>query len=216
MSADGDLDETVRRVDPERWLASRFVADRAPRADVISLLAFDHELSRAGVVASNSLIAEIRLTWWREALDEIFTGRPVRRHPVSIGLASLVKRRGLDRGPLEAMIDARIDNLDHSRLDFAAALRWADGAPGSVAMLAARILDPEGPWEAARLAGRAWGLRALGHSFGAALSEASRAARILRPVAFPAVAHATLLRAHSTSPLEARLRLMWAVARGKI
>jgi phytoene synthase len=205
MPTEGDLDETVRRVDTGRWLASRFIIDVVARSDVVAILAFDHELSRAGVVASNSLIAEIRLTWWREALDEIFDGRPVRRHPVTEALDGVVKRRGLDQCSLESLIDARI-----------AILRWADGAPGCVATLAARILDPGATWEAARPAGRAWGLRALGHSFGEALDEASRAARALGPTAFPAVAYATLLRSRSSSPLEARLRLVWAVARGRL
>jgi fused signal recognition particle receptor len=34
-----DLDALVRRVDPDRWLSSRFVADAALRADLIALLA---------------------------------------------------------------------------------------------------------------------------------------------------------------------------------
>jgi len=214
--ADGDLDTSVRRVDPDRWLASRFIADPAARSDVIALLAYDHELARADVVASNSLVAEIRLTWWREALDEVFDGGKVRRHPVAQALAGVVARHGLDRAPLEAMIDARIDILDRPSLDFDAALRWADAAPGSAAALTARILDPAATAEAAVPSGRAWGLRALGHPFGEALGEASRAARALSPAAFPAVAHAALLRARSPSPLEARLRLIWAVARGRI
>ena len=70
MPADGDLDDTVRRVDPERWLARRFIGDATARADVVVLYAYEHELDRAGRVTSNALLAEIRLTWWREVLDE--------------------------------------------------------------------------------------------------------------------------------------------------
>ncbi|MFN9711725.1 MAG: hypothetical protein ACK547_01920 [Alphaproteobacteria bacterium] len=58
-----DLDDLIRRVDPERWLSSRFIADEAARADVIALYAYDHELARAPRVASNPLLGEIRLTW---------------------------------------------------------------------------------------------------------------------------------------------------------
>ena len=32
---DGDLDALVRRVDPDRWLASRFIPDPEARADVV-------------------------------------------------------------------------------------------------------------------------------------------------------------------------------------
>ena len=37
---------------------------------VVAIYAFDHELARAPKVASNALLGEIRLTWWREVLDE--------------------------------------------------------------------------------------------------------------------------------------------------
>src|SRR4051812_33365459 len=107
-----ELDETVRRVDPDRWLASRFVADPVARADVIALYAFNHELARAPEIASDALIGEIRLTWWAEALDEIFDGRPVRRHPVADALAGAVARGGLDRAALHAMVEARMADLD--------------------------------------------------------------------------------------------------------
>jgi phytoene synthase len=47
------LDDLVRRVDPDRWLASRFIADLKARADVIALFAFNYELARvAGGVST--------------------------------------------------------------------------------------------------------------------------------------------------------------------
>ena len=98
-----DLDDLIRRVDPDRWLTSRFVVDAGARGDLIALYAYDHELARARRIASSPLMAEIRLTWWREALDEIFEGRPVRRHPTAEALGAVVRRRALPRGPLETM-----------------------------------------------------------------------------------------------------------------
>ena len=79
-----DLDDLIRRTDPDRWLSSRFIADAAARADVVAIYAYDHELARAPRVASNALLGEIRLTWWREVLDEAFEGRPVRHHPTHV------------------------------------------------------------------------------------------------------------------------------------
>ena len=73
-----DLDDQARRLDPERWLSSRFIADPAARADAMAVYAFDYELARAPKVASNALMGEIRLTWWREVLDEIYEARHVR------------------------------------------------------------------------------------------------------------------------------------------
>jgi len=124
-----DLDDLIRRVDPDRWLSSRFIGDPAKRADVIAVYAYDHELARAPKVASNPLLGEIRLTWWREALDEIYEGRHVRRHPTAQALAEAVKRHGLPRAPLEAMIDARYRELDATPFKPKEALAWARGSP---------------------------------------------------------------------------------------
>ena len=92
-----DLDDLIHRVDPDRWLSSRFVGDAGLRADVIAIYAYDHELARAPKVASNSILGEIRLTWWREMLDEAYEGRHVRHHPTAQALAGVIARHGLPR-----------------------------------------------------------------------------------------------------------------------
>ena len=183
MAEEDDLDALIRRVDPDRWLTSRFIADQRARADVLALYAFDHELARALKVASTPLLAEIRLTWWREALDEIFAGEAVRRHPIAEALAGAVRRRGLTRAPLEAMIDGQIAALDDAMLDEAAILGWADAVEGSVASLAATVLDPAASAQAAATAGRAWGLALLRRS-----GRAPEA--VLRPLLASALAEA--------------------------
>jgi len=125
------------------------------------------------------------------------------------------------------MIDARIGALAAPPTDLDAAIAWADDVGGSAAILAASILDPGGPADAAALAGRVWGLvhlRRAGRAFGAALDaalrdqvdEARRQARRLSARAFPAAVAATLGRAPDAGPIEARLRLIWAAARGSI
>jgi len=225
-----ELDQLIRRVDPDRWLTSRFIADQGARTDVLALYAFDYELAHALKVASTPLVAEIRLTWWREALDEIFGARPVRRHPVAEALADAVKRRGLPRGPLEAMIDGQIEALEVERFDEAAAIAWADAVEGSLASLAALALDPAASGQAA-LAGRTWGL-ALLHRSGRAshevlreplrrsLAEARGAARRLSVAALPAALPTALARfdlsAHAPGPLRRRLALVLASASGRV
>ena len=215
MPADGDLDDTVRRVDPDRWLASRFIGDATARADVVVLYAYEYELDRAGRVTSNALLAEIRLTWWREVLDEIFSGGPVRRHPVAHALRETVLRRALGREALEEMIDSRIDGAEDAG-------RWATGTAGSLALLAARIMDREADAQAVVAAGRAWGLHILKRKGRAdvdpsePIKVAARLAYRVSPAAFPAIAHVTLVRATNPSALEARARLVWSVLRGRI
>ena len=61
-----DLDDLLKRVDPDRWLSSRFIGDRSARADVVAIYAFDHELGRAPKVASNPLMGEISMRSMRQ------------------------------------------------------------------------------------------------------------------------------------------------------
>jgi phytoene synthase len=211
-----DLDALVRRADPDRWLSSRFIGDAASRADVIALYAFDHELARAPRVASNALMGEIRLTWWREVLDEVFAGREVRRHPTAQALAGAVRRHALPRDPLEAMIDARYRELDPAPMDEVELRDWARDTAGSVAVLAALLLGGEGG--AARPAGAAWALSRRGAEpwlVKATLADARREVRGLKPAAFPAVAHAALI-GPARGEVLSRLKLTWAVATGRI
>lgn len=219
---DDDLDALVRRVDPDRWLSSRFIADPQARADVVTIYAYDHELARAPKVASNALLGEIRLTWWREALDEIYEGRPVRRHPTAQALADLALRRTLPRAPLEAMIDGRYPELDKLRMDPKDALTWARDTAGQAGEIAASILAPGADPGPARAVGAAWALArraadapALQGTADTALRGAREAVRKLDEAAFPAVAHAALI-GRRRGPLADRLRLTWAVARGRI
>jgi 15-cis-phytoene synthase len=232
-----DFEESLPRTDPDRWLASRFIADEQARADVLAIYAYDGELGRAPRAASNALIGEIRLTWWREALDEIYEDRRVRGHPAARGLAAAVRRHALPRAPLEAMIDARYRELDPGPFDRADAQALADGTSGRSAEVAARILGEarEAPLEAIRACGRLWGLslmllggRVAPDDVDAVRAEAAlllSSARVVGPAliatpVFPAIAHATLAEAYlhgrRPSELKKRLRLTWAVARGRI
>lgn len=177
-TAGEDSDALVRRVDPDRWLATRFVADAAARGDLLTLYAFDHELARAQAVTTTPLLAEIRLTWWREMLEEAYQGRPVRHHPLAQALAGVIARRRLPQDALDAMIDARIAALD-------------GGPPVSehaAVRAAALILDPATPEH---------------------FSEMQ-----LSAAAFPAVL--PLLARRIGNPLWKRLRLVWAVATGRL
>ena len=229
--ADDDLDAVVRRVDPDRWLSSRFVTDPALRSDVVTLYAYDQELSRAGRVTSNTLLAEIRLTWWREALDEMFAGGPVRYHPAAARLTEVVRRHALPREPLEAMIDGRVETLGAAELTLEEALRWSEAVAGSAASLAGAILDPAAPRSTLAGGGALWGLSALARAgltrrAGAAahidrvLPGVARDAARLSPKAFPAIAHATLARglarAGDRRPLVRRARLIAAVTTGRV
>jgi phytoene synthase len=218
-----DLDAQIRRIDPDRWLSSRFVADPRARADVIALYAFDNELARAPKVASNALLGEIRLTWWREVLDEVFEGRAVRQHPAAQALAEVVRRHSLERTPLETLIDARYRELDPSPMAEGEALDWARDTGGLTAQLAAQVLDPKTDTKMALAGGAAWTLGKrladapdLRPAFLRVIHAARSASRALSVAAFPAIAHAALAGRPASNDFARRLRLTIAVARGRI
>jgi phytoene synthase len=229
------LDQLVSRVDHERWLATRFVADEDARADLIALYAFNHELAHAAEVASQPLVGEIRLAWWTEVLDEIFGGKRVRGHPGARSLAVAVERRRLERAPLEALIDARLRDLDGWPLKPGELQAYVDATRGGVMRIAAEILAPGAPMDAVAPAAQAWGLAGLARSPGrltpddeqeaarqvrAALKEANRRLRRFPTPAFPAVAYAVLapqvVQGRTLTDLERRARLTWAVLRGRL
>jgi phytoene synthase len=237
-----DLDQTVRRADPDRWLASRFIADADLRADVIALYAFNHELARAPDVASEPLLGEIRLTWWAEALDEMVSGRPVRRHPAAQALHRAMGRGGLDQALLAGMIEARISDLYKTPFaDEGELFAYLDATAGALMQSAVGLLVGHANGQAMQAAGRAWGLagltrlRALGgpsrlpdaltpdRARGLTVQAVRAAREAIKPLpvaAFPAIAYACLAKSYARgrepTALEKQVRLVWAVARGRI
>ncbi|MCY1647953.1 phytoene/squalene synthase family protein [Caulobacter sp. SL161] len=231
------LDDLVRRVDHDRWLATRFIADPAARADVIALYGLNYELARVAGGVSNALMGEIRLTWWREAMEEIAAGKPPRKHPNVEALAA----SGFDANALAVLAEARFTDLDEGPLkDEAAVLAYIDGTAGALAVLAARRLNPAADPHAVKGAARAWGLsglwrlKSVGRSrlpedwtqadvkqrVEAQLKAARREVRGLPVAAFPAVTPAALARAYVSGremgELEKKLRLTLAVATGRL
>ncbi|MCE8005850.1 squalene/phytoene synthase family protein [Aestuariivita sp.] len=79
----------VERGDPDRFLAT-MAAPPAARAVLFPLYAFNLEVARAPWLTQESIIAEMRLQWWRDALEEIASGQPVRRHEVTTPLAEAI------------------------------------------------------------------------------------------------------------------------------
>lgn len=217
-----DLDALVARVDPDRWLSGRLIADRAVREEVMALYAFDHELGRAPKVASNPLLAEIRLTWWREVLDEVFEARPVRHHPTAQALARLIARHGLRRDPFERMIDGRYRELEAEPMTAEEAEAWARATAGAAAQIAATILGgAQADGARAEAAAALWALsrRPEGLAPGSQ-ARLRREARGLSVEAFPAAAHGALARLYgrpkAPGALARRLAVTLAALTGRI
>jgi phytoene synthase len=99
----------VKRYDRDRWFCGLF-APETRRDDLFGLYAFNVELGRVAEKVSEPLLGEIRLQWWREAIEGLYAG-PVRRHEVVAALKTAIARHGLERGLFDRLIDARARDL---------------------------------------------------------------------------------------------------------
>ena len=207
--AASSLDEQVRAADPDRWLSSRFVGDAQARADLITLYAFEAELMTIPTRVTQPLLAEMRYAWWRDQIDGVFAGNARKGHPVLEALTDLVARRGLDRAPFDALIEAHIDRVHGEPHDL-------DAFYGGPMQVAVQVLAGRGHEAKIVEAGRVWGLTQVGRGEEARAlrANANRELGSLPAKAFPAVAHATL-KADTPEPFK-RLRLIWAALRGRI
>lgn len=204
------LDAQVRAADGDRWLSSRFVINEAARADLIALYAFEAELLNIPTRVTQPLLAEMRYVWWRDQMDGVFANEPRKGHPVLEGLTAAVARRGLNRAPFDALIEAHIGRVHSEPHDL-------DAFYLGPMQVAAHILAGPGHEAAVTDAGRMWGLAQVGRTEEAAALRraANTALKALPSVAFPAVAHATMIGGGEAEAVK-RLRLLWAVLRGQV
>jgi phytoene synthase len=144
----------VRRHDPDRFLTALFAPpDR--RDTLLTLYAFNHELARAREVASEPVLAMIRLQWWREVVE----GQH-KRHEVATPLSAAIDAGSLDPSLLLPLIEAR---ETEAYAEFETTAEWRDwllaGAGGLMVAAAAVLGAAETP--GLRYPGAAYGVSGL-------------------------------------------------------
>lgn len=102
-------EDLVRAGDPDRYLATLF-APAAFRPHLFALYAFSLTVARVREAASNPMAGEIRLQWWRDALQGEARG-DVKANPVAAALLDAIGARRLGRQPFVDLIDARVFDL---------------------------------------------------------------------------------------------------------
>lgn len=155
-----DLDSLVRRVDEDRWLASRF-APADVRTRLVALYAVNYEIARTGEVVREAGLGAVRLAWWREALGEIAAGAPAREHPALAALTAA--------GVGPAAIEALQPIAEAHAADFEAApfADWreldlyVDATAAQLMRAAAHACGWADAEAVAAVAGRAWGYAGL-------------------------------------------------------
>ena len=127
----------VQRGDPARFRA--VMAAPVPlRRMLFPLYAFNLEVARAPLVTKEPMIAEMRLQWWRDALDEIAGGGRVRRHEVVTPLADALDAQGAR--DLDDLVAARRADIQGLRPSDAQKLtEYIDRTAGTLLWTAARL-----------------------------------------------------------------------------
>jgi 15-cis-phytoene synthase len=159
---EAECEALVRRGDYDRWLASAF-APTAKRPHLYALLAFSLEIASVRERASDPRLGEIRLQWWREAVEG---GREeAAAHPIVAALSATRAQFRLPAAPFLALIEAREFDLWN---DPPPSLAWLEGYCGetssSLFRLATLVLangEEPGGAEACGHAGVAWALTGL-------------------------------------------------------
>lgn len=200
----------VHRADPDRFMAA-MAAPVAARAVLFPLYALNVEVARAPWVTQEPMIAEMRLQWWRDALQEIAEGPAVRRHEVVSPVARVlsphlaaeldeyvaVRRWDIYKDPFEdqAHFDAYINHSSATLIVVAAqALGAADedvlrdyGYAVGVANWFRAIPDLEQRGRIPMLDGTSDGVRALAQSALNRLTQAQRNRAAVSAAARPAL-----------------------------
>ena len=130
--------QIVERGAPERFLAA-MAAPLPARAVLMPLYAFNVEVSRAPWVTQEPMIAQMRLQWWQDALEEIGSGGFTRRHEVVTPLAQALA--GVDVSGLQAAVAAREADLERAPFaDETALMAYLDATAGQLALAALAAL----------------------------------------------------------------------------
>jgi phytoene synthase len=152
----------VRQRDYDRYLCALFAPEEARRA-IFAVLAFNAEIARTREAVSEPILGQIRLQWWRDAVEGIYSGTP-QRHQVIQPLARAINRFGLPQASFNALLEGRLLDLqDEPPASLAALEDYAEATSSRVTELMLNCLEVAQPpiLEAGRHVGIAWALTGL-------------------------------------------------------
>lgn len=101
----------VKEQDPDRFFLTMLMPAQL-REHLLSLFAFNYEISKTREVVSETQLGLIRLQWWREAIGKIYDDEAVLEHEVLSALADSIQKHDLSREYFEELIYAREFDLE--------------------------------------------------------------------------------------------------------
>jgi phytoene synthase len=134
--------DAARSLAFDRYL-SALLAPRAVRDDLIALAAYLGELARIPLTVVDPQIAEIRLEWWRGAIEGFASGADT-GNPVADAMARAARRHALPLDLLLLPIEGRSRELYEDGVpDRSAFETYLDETEGAAFRLARRILGAD-------------------------------------------------------------------------
>jgi 15-cis-phytoene synthase len=104
-----DMITVARAYEPERYLAATLAKEPA-RAALLAVTAFSADLHRITTTATQPVLGEIRLQWWRDSLDTLAKGGRTGA-PLADSLGDAITAHALPSAMLIAMTEARAWDL---------------------------------------------------------------------------------------------------------
>lgn len=96
------------------------------RRSAFALRAFNVETARAMDVASDPRIGLMRLLWWQDAIDKIFSNKLI-EHPVAQALTSVVSQHRFSKSWLKRSVEARIKDAQREPTDVPESIEELEG-----------------------------------------------------------------------------------------
>jgi 15-cis-phytoene synthase len=147
-----DIATIVKSHDWDRYIATLF-APSDKRDDILTLYAFDAEISRIRSIISDPLPGEIRLQWWREVVNGMRAGE-AQGNAIASQICAVIERHDLPNQAFETYFDAKIFEYYNDAFPDTLALEaWCGETSSSLVQLAAMILDKDAAKSCADAAG---------------------------------------------------------------
>lgn len=131
----------LHKGDPDRFRVA-MAAPLPAREKLLPLYAFNLEVARAPWASSEPMIAQMRLQFWRDVLDDIAAGNPPRAHEVATPLAQVLP--AALAADLQALVNAREWDIARTPFDTADKL-WAylDHTAGRLMWVSGALLEAD-------------------------------------------------------------------------
>ncbi|WND02205.1 squalene/phytoene synthase family protein [Temperatibacter marinus] len=147
--------DLVKKNDPDRYKLI-LLCSFQEQARLLALTALNYELAQCLTATNEPLLAQIKLQWWYEALEEAAKGA-IRKHP----LIEEIAKADIEISTLLELVTARQEeNESESPPTLASTFAYAEKTAGQLHVFMTRSKNAEAI-EKASLIGSAWGLISL-------------------------------------------------------